>query len=90
MKMEAIKLDTLPTSNSNSICLINSKLPETSDFISKEKEDELLYGEDDLDDDDELRLRLSDDEDNGQESTSSIQLANPRENSQPNDDDGKK
>lgn len=64
MTMDAVKIDTLPTNKS----LLSSKVPDTTD-ISKEKDDDILFV-DDIDEDDEIRLRLSDDEELEQDNTS--------------------
>ncbi|OXU18549.1 hypothetical protein TSAR_009650 [Trichomalopsis sarcophagae] len=67
MTMDAVKIDALPTNKS----LISSKVPDTTD-ISKEKDDDILFVDDiDEDDDNEqIRLRLSDDEEVEQDITS--------------------
>lgn len=62
--MDAVRIDTLPSTKP----LLSTKVPDTTD-ISKEKDDDILFI-DDIDEDDEIRLRLSDDEELEQDSTS--------------------
>jgi hypothetical protein len=63
MTMDAVTIETLPTTKS----LLSTKVPESTD-IAKEKDDDILYV-DEIDEDDEIRLRLSDDEEIEQENT---------------------
>ncbi|XP_011504546.1 PREDICTED: MATH and LRR domain-containing protein PFE0570w [Ceratosolen solmsi marchali] len=63
MTMDAVTIETLPTTKS----LLSTKVPESTD-IAKEKDDDILFI-DEIDEDDEIRLRLSDDEEVEQENT---------------------
>ena len=62
--MDAVRIESLPSAKS----LLNTKVSETTD-ISKEKDDDILFI-DDIDEDDEIRLRLSDEEEIEQDNTS--------------------
>lgn len=71
--MEAVRIDTLPSTESNKLCSLLSTDARDSNDISKEKEEELLYGagedvdEDEALSDDSLRLKFSDDEEADQD-----------------------
>ena len=75
--MEAVRIDKLPSTESNKLCSLLSTDAHDSNEISKEKEEELLYGtgedvdEDDALSDDSLRLKFSDDEEADQDDTGS-------------------
>ena len=66
--METVRVDTLPSTESNKLYPLLSTDARDSNDISKEKEEELLYGagedvdEDEALSDDSLRLKFSDDE----------------------------